>query len=337
ELQPERDLSRQALVQVMFTLNNMPLPSSELPGLIVKRAPSVATTSKVDLRIELFEFDSRLEGSVEYATDLFDRATIERFAGNFKTLLEAVMVEADRPITELPLLSPLEQKQLLVEWNRTEADYPSRRCVHELFAEQAGRTPEAIALIHEDLRISYGELEARSNQLAHHLRGLGVGPEMVVGLCVERSVEMVVGVLGILKAGGAYLPLDAGYPAERLAYMLDDAQVATLILQDTLSGLLPGYAGKLVRQKADYEKIAEQSELAPESGTGAENLAYVMYTSGSTGRPKGVGVAHRNIARLVRGTNYVTLGAGDRVAQLSNNSFDAATFEIWGALLNGGK
>jgi non-ribosomal peptide synthetase component F len=246
ELQPERDLSRQALFQVMFILQNMPMSSLRLPGLTWKPTPLAATTSKFDLTVEFFESDSGLEGSVEYATDLFDLGTIERFAGNFKTLLEAVVLEADRPISELPLLSEAERRQLLEEWNGTARDYPKEKLIHELFEEQVERTPEAVAVVHEDAWLSYGELNRRANQLAHHLRELGVGPDERVAICLERSLEMVVGLLGVLKAGGAYVPLDPAYPVERLRYMLEDSAPVALLTQSHLQGLFKDVADEVV-------------------------------------------------------------------------------------------
>jgi non-ribosomal peptide synthetase component F len=217
ELQPERDLSRQALFQVMFTLQNMPhayrsMSSSGLPELARKRLPMAATTSKFDLAVEFFEVGSGLEGSVEYATDLFDRGTIERFAGNFKTLLEAVVVEADRPISELPLLSEVERRLLLREWNETTRDYPKEKLIHELFEEQVERTPEAVALVYDDQQLTYRELDRRANRLAHYLQTLGVGPEAPVGICVERS-----GATGNLEGGWSLRAAGSGLPSRASA------------------------------------------------------------------------------------------------------------------------
>jgi amino acid adenylation domain-containing protein/non-ribosomal peptide synthase protein (TIGR01720 family) len=335
ELQPERDLSRQALFQVMFTLQNMPLSSLRLPGLIWRQAPLVATTSKFDLAIEFFERDSGLEGSVEYATDLFDRATIERFAGNFKTLLEAVVVEADRPISELPLLTEAERRQLVEEWNETSRDYPKERRVHQLFEEQVKRTPEAVAAVFEDQQLTYRELNKRANRLAHYLRTLGAGPEARVGICLERSLEMVVGLLGILKAGGAYVPLDAAFPDERKAFMMTDSEVKIVLSTSVME--LPE-APLVTRIDIDQTTmLAEGVADDPEVGLGGEALAYLMYTSGSTGAPKGVMVSHRAIGRLVLNCGYADFNENDRVAFAANPAFDAATMEVWAPLLNGGR
>ena len=304
ELQPERDLSRQALVQVMFTLQNMPLSSLRLPGVTLRQAPLVTTTSKFDLAVVFFEIDSGLEGSVEYATDLFDRETIERFAGNFKTLLEAVAVEADRRISELPLLSEAERRQLLEEWNATQAEYPQEKLVHELFEEQARKTPDAAAVVYEDATLSYGGLNRRANQLAHYLRELRVGPDERVAICAERGLEMVVGLLGVLKAGGAYVPLDPAYPVERLHYMLEDSAPVALLTQSHLQGLFKDVADEVVVIEVGAEASIwdDHPENNLDSISGAltpENLAYVIYTSGSTGAPKGVAIEHRNAVNLI--------------------------------------
>jgi amino acid adenylation domain-containing protein len=336
ELQPERDLSRQALVQVMFILQNMPLSSSGLPGLTWRQAPLAATTSKFDLTIEFVERDSGLEGSVEYATDLFDRETIERFAGNFKTLLEAVVAEADRPISELPLLSEAERRLLLEEWNETEAKYPSHVCVHELFEEQVWKTPDAAAVISEDAWLSYGGLNRRANQLAHYLRELGARPETRVGICLNRSIRMVEASLGVLKAGAAYVPLDPASPPDRLMYMLEDARLIALISEKEVIKGLQGYSGRIISIDADREIIAEERVENPSSGAMAENLAYIIYTSGSTGQPKGVGIEHKGLVNLVTWhQSEFSVSSQDRATQVSAIGFDASVWEVWPYLTAG--
>ncbi len=337
ELQPERDLSRQALIQVMFILQNMPLSSSGLPGLTWKPAPLVPASSKFDLTVEFFESESGLEGSVEYATDLFDRETIDRFAGNFKTLLEAVVEEADRPISELPLLGEAERRLLLEEWNETARDYPKEKLIHELFEEQVERTPDAVAVVHEDTWLSYGELNARANRLAHHLRELGVESDLRVALCLERGIEMVVSLLATLKAGGAYVPLDPAYPPERLAYMLEDSAPAVLLTHDAARKSLAGLAGdapavpvlNFDRDAAQWDGQSERNPSRADAGLNPRSLAYIIYTSGSTGLPKGVMVEHRGLCNLA----YAQIGAFDvnpesRVLQFSSFSFDASIFEL---------
>jgi aspartate racemase len=236
-----------------------------------------------------------------------------------------------------PSLDRGQRRQLLIEWNLTATDYPKDTCVHELFAQQASQTPNDVAVAFGDKCLTYEELDRFANQVAHYLQSLEVGPEVVVGLCVSRSLEMIIGLLGILKAGGAYLPLDPSYPEERLAYMLSDAG-ARLVL--TQSGVAPGLArcgARLIRLDEDWPMIAEQPIQTPVSGATPDNLVYVMYTSGSVGKPKGVGIVHYNVNRLVRNTNYIQITPKDVFLQLAPLAFDAATLEIWGALLNGAK
>jgi amino acid adenylation domain-containing protein/non-ribosomal peptide synthase protein (TIGR01720 family) len=276
-------------------------------------------------------------GLLEYNTDLFDAATISRMREHFQTLLEGIVAEPQQRLSNLPLLTQQERQQLLVEWNDTQVDYPKDVCIHQLFEAQAERTPDAVAVVFQDQQLTYGELNRRANQLAHHLRSLGVSPDDLVGICVERSLEMIVGFLGILKAGGAYVPLDPSYPQERLAFMLKDAQVSVLLTQQQLVEKLPEHQARLVCLDTEWEAIARQSKEKPLAEMTPDHLAYVIYTSGSTGEPKGVCISHRAVNRLVLNTNYVKLEPSDRVAQASNCSFDAATFEIWGALLHGAR
>ena len=337
ELQPARDLSRQPLFQVMFTLQELALGQLDVAGLRVTQMRPAQQTTKFDLTLFLHPTASGLQGSLEYATDLFERDTIERLVEHFTRLLQEIAADPDRRISELPLLCAEERQRLLVEWNNTAADYVPDTCVHELFAEQAARQPDAIALGFEGVQLSYGELERRANQLAHHLRALGVGPETVVGLCLARSISAIVGLLGILKAGGAYLPLDPSYPPARLAYMLSDAHARVLVTEAEHLRSLPPHEALVVRIDADWEEIARHPSTAPISGTCADNLAYVIYTSGSTGSPKGVEVVHRGITRLVLRPNYADLRSDDVFLLMAPLAFDASTFEIWGALLNGAK
>jgi amino acid adenylation domain-containing protein len=244
---------------------------------------------------------------------------------------------ADHDPAILVELDEQRRHQLLVDWNDTASDFPNAQCVHELFAEQASKTPTAVALVVGDESLTYADLDSRANQVAHYLRTIGVGPETIVGLCVERSFEMIIGLLGILKAGGAYLPLDKSYPPEHIAYVLKDAGVSAAITSAQTDVLLASHGVRTVKLDVDSEMIADQPKSAPISGATSEDLVYVMYTSGSSGQPKGVGVVHYNINRLVRNTNYVQITADDVFLQLAPVTFDAATFEIWGALLNGAK
>ncbi|NDJ26281.1 AMP-binding protein, partial [Nostoc sp. B(2019)] len=239
-------------------------------------------------------------------------------------------------ISNLPILSNARRQQLLYEFNDTATDFPSEFCVHQLFEQQAEQTPDAIALVYEAHQLTYRHLEQRANQLAHHLQSLGVGPDMIVGVCVERSIEMLISLLGILKAGGAYVPLDPSYPPERLAYMIEDAQAAVVITQSHLSIDFPFKTPPaIVLVDSNWNVIAQESKARVISPVHSQNLVYIIYTSGSTGKPKGVAIAHHSVNRLVCNTNYINIIPQDRVAQAANFSFDSATFEIWGALLNG--
>src|SRR5262245_37186760 len=278
ELQPQRDLSRQPLFQIVFTLQNLPQEELELPGLKLRPIGSGRVSSKFDVTIALQETSAGLRGVLEYATDLFDPATVERLMDHWKRLLEGAVVNPESAVWELPILGEQERRQLLEEWMGVEIEYPAESCVHELFAQQAMRRPDGIALVCGDEQVSYGELEKRSNQLGHHLRAMGVGPEIVVGLCVERSVEMVVAMLGILKAGGAYLPLDPSYPVERLSYMLEDTETPVVVTQGALKERLSSYEGEKVSVDQEWEAIAGEPECEVASVGMAENLAYVMYT-----------------------------------------------------------
>jgi amino acid adenylation domain-containing protein len=244
---------------------------------------------------------------------------------------------AHRSDRSSPKLDAAQRRQLLVEWNNTTTDFPKQLCVHELFEEQAVRNSKSVAVINGVECLTYEELDRRANQVGHYLRILGVGPEVAVGICTERSLEMIIGLLGILKAGGAYLPLDASYPQERLAYMLKDAGSSFVLTWGGATQAFGSFEVHVIRLDADWEAIAKQPETPPVSRVTSENLAYTMYTSGSAGRPKAVGIVHSNVARLVRNTNYVHIASDDVFLQLAPVTFDAATFEIWGALLNGAK
>ena len=336
-LQPQRDLSHPPLFQVVFLLQNTPLAQIELTGLTVSDLPIASTTAKFDLTLAMEHTDAGLVGVWEYNTDLFDPGTIDRLAGHFVTLLEGIVANPRERIAQLPMLSAVERQQLLVEWNDTETDYPQDKCIHQLFEEQVDRHPDAVAVVFEGQQLTYAELNCRANQLAHYLRSLGVEPDVLVGICVERSLEMVVGLLGILKAGGAYVPLDPEYPTERLHFMLEDAQVQVLLTQQRFVDKLPEDRANLVCLDTDTQEISQSSQENLITAIKASNLAYVIYTSGSTGTPKGVVVNHQAVNRLVKNTNYIQLTSDDQIAQAANIAFDAATFEIWGALLNGAK
>ena len=281
--------------------------------------------------------DPELLLQLEYSRRRFDDDVVARMLDHLRTLLEGMAVHPQARLKDLRLLTQNEQHQLLAEWNDTNTDYPASASIQELFEAQAARTPEAVAVEYEGLRLTYGELNARANQLAHYLARHGVRPEVMVGICVERSLEMVVGILGILKAGGAYVPLDPEYPASRLSFMLEDTAAPVLLTQARLRDLLPQYEGRTISLDTDWPQIARETQDDPNVRVSARNLAYVIYTSGSTGRPKGTSIEHRSVVRLVKSTNYVELGPQEVFLQFAPISFDASTLEIWGSLLNGAK
>lgn len=344
-LNPVRDLSRTPLFQVMFNFENVPEIETVFDGVDISIFDFDTGIALYDLTLEVVRDRGSYKCLFNYNTDLFDDTTIHRMAAHYQTLLEGIAADPDQPITDLPLLTPEERHRILVEWNDTKIDYPKDNCIHHLFEEQVERLPDAVAVEFEDKVLTYRELNNRANQLAHHLQKLGVGPEVLVGICMERSLELVVGLLGILKTGGAYVPLDPGYPKERLVFMLKDSDVPVLLTREALLARLPDFndfqssSGRttVVRLDADRKEIDQSPENNPKIEASPENLAYVMYTSGSTGLPKGVCVPHRGVVRLVRNTDYIRLSPEDTVLQAATISFDAATFEIWGSLLNGAR
>ncbi|MEH2195513.1 MAG: amino acid adenylation domain-containing protein [Nostoc sp.] len=335
-LQIERSLSHSPLFQVMFALQNAPLEELETPELAVTPLHLDNVNAKFDLTLQMWEQDNCLQGFWQYNSDLFDEDRIARMTGHFQTLLAGIVANPQASVGTLPLLTERERHQLLVEWNDTYTAYPDTKCIHQVFEEQVEQNSNAIALVYENESLTYRELSDRANQLAHYLQTLGVGTEVLVGICVERSLEMIIGMLAILKAGGAYLPLDSSYPQERLAYMLNDSQVSILLTQEQLQ--IPETSAKVVFLDTCWQEvISKYSQENPTTESSSQNLAYVIYTSGSTGKPKGITVTHQAVNRLVCNTNYLELTANHRVAQASNAAFDAATFEIWGALLNGAR
>jgi amino acid adenylation domain-containing protein len=363
ELNPQRNLSRTPLFQVMFTWQNMtatraprstqpftlfdlevsPLNIDDLTSpfewtlmmyLGSDQALASSQSNKVDPEAHASPV---IQGCWEFDTDLFAPETIQRVIGHFCTLLDAVVANPDQPLSQLPLLTSAESQQILHGWNNTYTDYPRQLSVPQLFEIQVQKTPQSIAVVYGEESLTYRQLNNQANQLGWHLRQLGVEPGMLVGLCLERSPGMVAAMIAILKAGGAYVPLDPSYPPERLGFMLQDSGAQVLLTTRRWLGALP--TGETQRQLKivllDQESFSQlSSENLPDQAT-PESLAYVMYTSGSTGTPKGICIPHRAINRLVLNTNYISLGSGDHIAQASNAAFDAATFEIWGALLNG--
>jgi len=338
ELGVEREMSRSPLFQVLFVLQNAPLPPISLPGLTLTVVDVENSTSKFDLLLAMTETEEGLAGTIEYNTDLFDASTIKRLHGHFENLLEAIVAQPAQRVSSLPLLTSREQQQLLIEWNDTAIDYQTGECIHQIFEKQAERVPQNVALVCEGMSLTYRELNSRANQLAHHLQALGVGPEVLVGICVNRSVEMVVGLLGILKAGGAYVPLDPSYPQERLSWMLEDADLKVLLTEQSLSKQLPEHRIHLIALDQDWDKIATESDENCLSATSDDNLAYCLYTSGSTGNPKGAMNTHGAIRnRLLWMQEAYQLTEADRVLQKTPYSFDVSIWEFFWPLMTGAR
>ncbi|HEU0077907.1 MAG TPA: amino acid adenylation domain-containing protein, partial [Longimicrobiaceae bacterium] len=338
ELRVERTRAHSPLFQAMFAFD----PGAVGEGLRLGEVdaellrPRLAR-EKFDLTLEMGGDGERLAGGLSYRTDLWEAATIQRMAGHFTALLEGLAREPERRVSELPLLDGAERAQLVEEWSASGDPAPAYLPVHELFAAQAERRPGAVALVSGEERVTYAELHRRSNRLAHLLAGRGVRPGTRVGVCLERSPEMVVALLGVLKAGAAYVPLGPAYPADRLAYMLADAQAPLLLTQESLRERLPEFAGSVVSLDGDAAEIARQDDEAPAVEVSPEELVYVIYTSGSTGQPKGTEVPHRAIPGFFRGVEYARFDAEVVLLQHSSVSWDALTLELWPALLSGGR
>ncbi|MBD2741508.1 non-ribosomal peptide synthetase [Coleofasciculus sp. FACHB-1120] len=339
ELHPERSLNQNPLFQVVFALQNAPISALELPGLTLSPMEFDSQTTRFDLEFHLWEKGQKnglwvdslegISGFVIYSTDLFDQATINRMLGHFQTLLEGIVANPEERVANLPLLSQSELHQLLVEWNNTQVDYPKNLCIHQVFEAQVEQNKDAIALVFEDKQLTYQELNIRSNQLARYLQKLGVGAEILVGLCVERSLDMIIGMLAILKAGGAYLPLDPSYPPERLIFMLQDAQVPVILTHEQCIERLGEYSSQIICLDKDLETIAQESEANTISNVTAENLAYVIYTSGTTGKPKGVKTEHCSLLNLIFWHQKTfAVSPLDRVTQVAGVAFDACGWEI---------
>ncbi|HEX8707620.1 MAG TPA: amino acid adenylation domain-containing protein, partial [Pyrinomonadaceae bacterium] len=332
-LQPERDLSYNPLSQVMLVLQNSPLDKLSFPNISSSVMAIERGAAQFDLTLHLWDAPEGLGGFVEYSTDLFDAETIKRLIGHFQTLVESVAADPEQRLSALPLLTDAERRQQLIEWNTTHTDYPQDQCLHQLFEARVSENPAATAVIYGAERLSYEDLNAGANRLANFLRSLGVGPDVRVGLCVERSVWMVCGILGILKAGGAYVPLDPAYPQERLSFMLENSEVSVLLTQQHLAGKLPEHEAVIVRLDQQWETISRASAENPQMQVTSENLAYVIYTSGSTGRPKGIALRHSGVVNNIYDLNRrFAVGAGDSVLALSSLSFDMCVYEVLGML-----
>ena len=334
ELQPERHTSHSPLFQVMFSFQTHPDLTLELPGLTVQYLEAEHVTAKFDLTLTFADSERELKGAFEYNTDLFSTVTISRMQGQFKTLLSGIVANPEKRISELSLLTPDEQCQLLNEWNDTQTDYPKNICIHQLFEAQVRRSPNAIAVIFDQEQITYRALNERANQLAHYLIKLGVGTESLVGICIERSLEMIVGIFGILKAGAAYVPLDPVYPKEYLELIVSDAQLPVILTQRSLIDSLPVHKAHLVYLDSSDKSIFEKEKSNPTTNVTVNNLAYVIYTSGSTGQPKGVLGLHRGaINRFYWMWKSFPFEKQEICCQKTSLSFVDSVWEIFGPLL----
>ena len=341
-LQPPRDLSRSPVFQVMFSHQQVPVEVSSPAGLEVRHLPMDRRAAQFDLTLSVREIPGeRRRVSLEYNRDLFDRSTIARLLAHLRSALEALVRDPDRTLGEVETLPPAERESLLFGWNETRRPFPEERCLHQLFEAQVRRTPDAVAVVFEGEGLSYRALDQRANRLAHRLSALGVGPDVRVGLCVDRSPDLIVGLLGVLKAGGAYVPLDPGYPAARLELVIEDAGLALLVTQEALRARLPRYAGPvLCLDAAAGEGPQEGAPLdGPRvDGLDPSHLAYVIYTSGSTGRPKGVAVSHRALVNFMSSMQREPgLGPSDALLSVTTVAFDIAALELYLPLLVGAR
>ncbi|WP_143137005.1 non-ribosomal peptide synthetase, partial [Burkholderia ubonensis] len=339
-LKLERNLSRTPVFQVVFAYEKASSQPVNFPGLVATPVSVETHTAKFDLTLHVQDSDHGLAGSLEYNLDLFDAATIERMAEHFRHLLEAVIADSNRPLGELSLLSDAERDTLTVEWNRTDTDFgaDAEQPLHRLFEQQAERTPDAVAAVHDDASLTYAELNLRANRLAHHLIALGVAPDSLVGVAMERSLDMIVALLAILKAGGAYVPVDPDYPAERVRFMIDNAQLRWLLTQQHLLPALPDTDARLIVVDRDAHEFAAAPAANPTPALSGDNLAYMIYTSGSTGRPKGALNSHRAVTnRILWMQHAYALGADDAVLQKTPFSFDVSVWEFFWPLVTGAR
>ncbi|HJT56500.1 MAG TPA: amino acid adenylation domain-containing protein [Ktedonobacteraceae bacterium] len=337
-LQPERNLSHAPLFQVLFALQNASMEERAIAKELTLQPLSVESgTTRFDLILTAVETSQGLRAAFEYSTDLFEESTIRRMAEHWQNLLRDIAANPEKSITRLNLVSESEGAQLLHGWSSGGPAFPQSYCLHQLFDVQAEALPDAIAAVYQDIQISYGELKRRANQLAHYLQRQGVGPEVLVGLCLEHSLEMVTAVLAVLKAGGAFLPLDPGYPQERLAFMANDAQVAIVLTNQTFAARLALENTSILLLDSIEATLGLERITNPLSSVNPENLAYVIYTSGSTGRPKGVMVSHRAMSNRLRwGAGDARLMPADRLLLVASLSFDIAIWELFGPWLAGG-
>ena len=335
-LQPERDLSRTPLFQVMFAFQNAPTQDVEVADLSFSALAAPTGTAKFDLTLSMSETAGGLSGSLNYNTDLFERSTVERMLEHFRNLLQSIAEDPGRRVSEFSLLAESERQQILIEWNNTRKEHPTDVCLAQLVEAQVARTPDAVAVVFREQQLTYRELDERAGQLARYLGSLGARPDAIVAVCMERSAEMVVGLLGVLKAGAAYVPLDPSYPRQRLQFMLQDTEAPILLTQQRLLDVFPEHEAKIVCVDSEWETIARAEPVGPLPEPDPENLAYVIYTSGSTGHPKGVMIPHRAICNhMLWMLGRFPLTESDRVLQKTPISFDASVWEFWAPLMAG--
>ncbi|ASS75351.1 hypothetical protein CIG75_10345 [Tumebacillus algifaecis] len=336
ELQPIRDRSRSPLFQAMFALQSASQACLSLPGLAIQQIEGATTTAKFDLSVTFEESEQGLNGHLEYSTDLFEASTIARMADHLVTLMNSVIENPNTPVSELQMVTEAE-KRLFSEWNG-ELPSPADQCVHRLFESQVIRTPDRIAVEHEGNELSYRELNARANQLARHLQALGVGPEMPVTFCLDRSLDLVIAQLAILKAGGAYVPIDPNNPPERTAFILQDTNALVMVAHSHLIRELPNLPAQLVCLDQDEDVLSAYSGEDVSSDVRPDHLAYLIYTSGSTGRPKAVAVEHRNVlSTLLIAQEQFVFRESDVIMWTSSAAFDISQFELWSTLFVGGR
>jgi amino acid adenylation domain-containing protein len=336
ELKPTRGVGHTPLFQVAFVLQNAPREALQMSELTLSNRTMETRTAKFDWSVSLIEAGDEIVGHFEYNTDLFATGTIRRAIDHYTHLLGECVADPLRTIADVEVLDASERDRQLVEWNQTTSEYPRDESIHALFEQQVGSAPDAVAIVDGGAQITYRELNTRANRLARYLLRRGVVRETAVGICMERSQDLIVAVLAILKCGGVYAPFDPSYPTERIRVMVEDAGIDTILTVGSIAERVGGIAATPIRLDEKWSEIARESGENVGLPVPADQLAYIVYTSGSTGRPKGIAVPHRAVVRLVRNTNYVDLGPSDVLAHASNTSFDAATFEIWGALLQGG-
>jgi amino acid adenylation domain-containing protein len=336
-LSPQRDLSRTPLFQVMFVLQNVPMPKVQMPGVTLSHVSLHSGTAQFDLTLFLFDGpEGSLIASMDYNTDLFEAQRILRMLMHFQVLLEGIVADPEQRLANLPLLTTEELHQLTHEWNDTRFEYAREVCIHELFETQVTKCPNAVAVLYEDRRLTYSELDRRANQLANYLCKRGTGPETLIGICMERSLEMVIGLLAILKSGAAYVPLDPGYPAERLSYMLSDSGIGMVVTQDRFRQIFSSSDAELICLDEDWAKVSGEDERCLKNTSRSQNLVYVIYTSGSTGKPKGAMNTHGGLRnRLEWMQHRYQLEAGDRVLQKTPFTFDVSVWEFFWPLLTG--